>query len=73
MTFETPAHPTGADWERWERLIEEQGVVISQPAGTPHPRYEDMLYEYDYGYIPGGAPLTVKRLMCFGVVMQPGW
>src|SRR5262245_19070935 len=48
-----PVHPTVAHWELWERLIEQQGVVINQPVGSRHPRYEDMLYEYDYGYIPG--------------------
>ena len=27
--------------------------MIDQPAGSRHPRYEDMLYEYDYGYVAG--------------------
>jgi inorganic pyrophosphatase len=41
------------DWERWEALLVERGVVIDRPRGSAHPRYPDMIYPLDYGYIPG--------------------
>ena len=41
------------DWGLWERLIRTRGVVIDRPRGSAHPRYPDMIYPLDYGYIPG--------------------
>ena len=43
------------DWEYWERLLRERGVVIDRPRGSAHPRYPGMIYPLDYGYIPGTA------------------
>ena len=41
------------DWRRWERLINDRGIVIDRPRGQPHPRYPDMIYRCDYGHVPG--------------------
>lgn len=41
------------DWEGWERLLRERGVIIDRPRGSPHPRFPEMIYPLDYGYIPG--------------------
>ncbi len=41
------------DWVAWERLLRERGVVIDRPRGRPHPRFPEMIYPLDYGYIPG--------------------
>ena len=40
------------NWQRWERLLRERGVTIDRPRGSAHPRYPDMIYPLDYGYIP---------------------
>ena len=40
------------DWAAWERLLRERGVVIDRPRASAHPRYPDMIYPLDYGYIP---------------------
>jgi inorganic pyrophosphatase len=40
------------EWGYWERLLRERGVVIDRPRGSAHPRYPDMIYPLDYGYIP---------------------
>jgi inorganic pyrophosphatase len=40
------------DWAGWERLLRGRGVVIDRPRGSAHPRYPDMIYPLDYGYIP---------------------
>lgn len=51
-------NPTGddssvIDWGAWERLLRARGIVIDRPRGQPHPRFPEMIYPLDYGYIPG--------------------
>ena len=41
------------DWSAWEGLLRERGVILDRPRGSAHPRYPDMIYPLDYGYIPG--------------------
>lgn len=41
------------DWNAWEWLLHARGVVIDRPRGQPHPRFPEMIYLLDYGYIPG--------------------
>src|SRR5215469_14563026 len=41
------------DWAQWETLLHERGVAIDRPRGSAHPRYPNMIYPLDYGYIPG--------------------
>lgn len=38
-------------WLFWERIVVEQGVVIDRPKGTTHPRFAEMIYPVDYGYL----------------------
>ena len=38
-------------WERWERLILSEGILLDRPRETPHPRYPDIIYPMDYGFI----------------------
>jgi inorganic pyrophosphatase len=40
-------------WETLDRLVAECGVDIDRPRGSPHPRYPDLIYPLDYGYLPG--------------------
>jgi inorganic pyrophosphatase len=40
------------EWRRWERLINERGIVIARPRGHAHPVYPDMIYPCDYGHVP---------------------
>jgi inorganic pyrophosphatase len=46
-------------WEYLERLIDACPVVIDRPSGTPHPRYPERIYPFDYGYLDGST--TVDR------------
>jgi inorganic pyrophosphatase len=32
-------------------LVKENEIIIDRPKGTKHPRYNDIIYEFDYGYI----------------------
>ena len=44
----------GADyWDYLDRLVAESGIVIDRAKGTSHPRYPDMVYPTDYGYLEG--------------------
>ncbi|HET6420208.1 MAG TPA: hypothetical protein VFG19_08635 [Geobacteraceae bacterium] len=40
-------------WERLDRLVAENEVVIDRPTGAVHPRYPEIVYPLDYGYLKG--------------------
>lgn len=40
-------------WDTLDRLIASSEIVIDRPKGTRHPKYPDMIYEVDYGYLEG--------------------
>jgi len=41
------------DWTGWEALIEQRGITIDRPRHYPHPRYPEIIYPLDYGYVNG--------------------
>ena len=50
-----PTHATHEQdfWNTLDRLIREHGFEIDRPKGTAHPRFPDLIYPIDYGFIPG--------------------
>jgi len=38
-------------WTRFDRLIAASEIVIDRPGGTAHPRYSEVIYPLDYGYL----------------------
>jgi inorganic pyrophosphatase len=40
-------------WDYLDTLVKENEIIIDRPKGTKHPRYDHMVYEFDYGYIDG--------------------
>jgi inorganic pyrophosphatase len=38
-------------WEYLEKIVNENGIIIDRPKGTRHPKYNNMIYVVDYGYI----------------------
>jgi inorganic pyrophosphatase len=38
-------------FEVFEQLIYEHGITIDRPKGTSHPRFPDLIYPIDYGFI----------------------
>jgi inorganic pyrophosphatase len=38
-------------WSQWERLVTEHAIEIDRPKGTAHPRFPEMIYPLDYGYL----------------------
>ena len=40
-----------AFWESLERLVQVCPLLIDRPRGSAHPRYPDLIYPLDYGYL----------------------
>jgi inorganic pyrophosphatase len=40
-------------WEYLDRLVETHRLVIDRPKGSAHPRYPELIYPIDYGYLDG--------------------
>ena len=47
----------GAFWEALDKLVRDSEVVIDRPKGTAHPRYADLIYPVDYGYLKDTASM----------------
>ena len=43
--------PNTAFWQSMAELLITNSIIIDRPGGTSHPRYKDMLYPLDYGYL----------------------
>ncbi|MDR2200770.1 MAG: hypothetical protein LBN94_01510 [Puniceicoccales bacterium] len=39
-------------WQILEQQIRANGIAIDRPKGKAHPRFPDLIYPIDYGYIP---------------------
>lgn len=40
-------------WRSFECLIENSPLVLDRPKGSAHPRFPDLIYPIDYGYLGG--------------------
>ncbi len=40
-------------WRALETLAQSSALIIDRPKGSAHPRYPDMRYPLDYGYLAG--------------------
>ncbi|MCL2640090.1 MAG: hypothetical protein FWD53_04525 [Phycisphaerales bacterium] len=38
-------------WTAIDQLVRESTIKIDRPRGTAHPRFPDMIYPHDYGYL----------------------
>ncbi|MDR3139692.1 MAG: GNAT family N-acetyltransferase [Treponema sp.] len=38
-------------WDFLNGLVKENEIIIDRPKGSRHPRHNDVVYEFDYGYI----------------------
>ncbi len=58
--------PSGDYWDYLDLLVATQMLVIDRPKGSTHPRYPDLVYPLDYGFLEGtttvdGAGIDVWR------------
>lgn len=44
-------------WQALDRLLESSEIVIDRPKGSAHPRYPDIIYPVDYGYLKGTSSM----------------
>lgn len=42
---------TASFWEACDTLLASSETMIDRPKGTAHPRYPDLIYPFDYGYL----------------------
>ena len=47
MTLET------SFWHELAHLAANNSIIIDRPKGSPHPRYPEVIYPLDYGYLKG--------------------
>lgn len=40
-------------WCKLDELVQSGDLVIDRPQGSAHPRYPDIIYPLDYGYLAG--------------------
>lgn len=40
-----------AFWKILDKLVRESKIIIDRPKGTAHPKYPNLIYEVDYGYL----------------------
>jgi inorganic pyrophosphatase len=40
-------------WEYLEKIVYDNEIIIDRPKGTRHPKYNEMAYVVDYGFIKG--------------------
>src|SRR5215467_12006707 len=40
-------------WQGWMSLIATHKIILDRPKGSRHPRYPELIYPLDYGYIEG--------------------
>lgn len=44
-------------WQMLEAMAEACELVIDRPIGSRHPRYPDVVYQLDYGYLKGTSSM----------------
>ncbi len=44
-------------WQALDMMLEKSKLVIDRPQGTCHPKYSNMKYLVDYGYLQGTASM----------------
>lgn len=45
----------GRFWQSIDELVTTCKVVVDRPKGSSHPRYPEMIYPLNYGYLEGSA------------------
>ena len=44
-------------WKALDELVSNSQMVIDRPKGTAHPKYPDVIYRVDYGYLKDTASM----------------
>lgn len=38
-------------WTAIEQIVRQSKIVIDRPKGSPHPKFPNLIYQVDYGYL----------------------
>lgn len=52
-------------WQHLQTLVYESKIVIDKPKGTYHPKYPDLVYEVDYGYLEDTSSMDSQGIDVF--------
>lgn len=44
-------------WNILDSLVNESQIIIDRPKNSAHPRYSDIIYPFDYGYLDGTSSM----------------
>lgn len=44
-------------WQALDELVRTSEIVVDRPKGTAHPRFPDLIYQVDYGYLKDTASM----------------
>lgn len=44
-------------WRVLDKLLDSSEIVIDRPKGSAHPRFPDIIYPVDYGYLKGTSSM----------------
>jgi inorganic pyrophosphatase len=59
-------------WQLADRLVREHPIVIDRPRGSRHPRYPQVVYPLDYGYLDGTTAIDGGGVDCWrGSLAEP--
>lgn len=49
-------------WDNIDKLVADSKIIIDRPKGTHHPRYDDFIYNVDYGYLKGTTSIDGNEI-----------
>lgn len=49
-------------WQSLDELLVQSKIIIDRPKGSVHPRYTQIVYELDYGYLDGTKSLDNEEI-----------
>ena len=52
-------------WDKLTKIIDENEIVIDRRKGSPHPKYQNMIYPVDYGYIKNTRSMDGNEIDIF--------
>jgi inorganic pyrophosphatase len=52
-------------WFLADQLVREHRIVIDRPGGSRHPRFPDIVYPFDYGYLEGTGAIDGGGVDCW--------
>ena len=56
---------TARFWSHADALVASHPIVIDRPGGTPHPRFPDVVYPFDYGFLDGTGAIDGDGVDCW--------